>query len=41
MMNIIVLVNNILDRLANYISSITANKNLQGGSLSKIKYYVN
>ena len=41
MMNIDVLVNNILDRLTNYISHIKANNNAQGGSLSKIIYYVN
>jgi len=40
-MNTMVSVNTILDRLANYISHITANKNAQGGSLSKIIYYVN
>ena len=40
-MNIDVLVNNILDRLAYCVSPITANKSAQGGSLSKIKYYVN
>lgn len=41
MMNIIVSVNTILDRLEHVISSITANKDIQGSSLSKIAYYVN
>lgn len=40
-MNTVISVNTILDRLAHVVSSITANKNAQGGSLSKIIYYVN
>jgi len=40
-MNIVVSVNTILDRLEHVVSSITANNSIQGGSLSKIIYYVN
>ncbi|HEY3424049.1 MAG TPA: hypothetical protein VGL27_04565 [Negativicutes bacterium] len=41
MMNTISLVNNDLDRLAHYISRITALKNSKGRGLSKNEYYVN